>query len=170
MRKWDLGEVTYRRRKKRRRRKGKSVWIMLGKTKCFESRCLRPVRWTQTKRNRPKATELIREWPREKKGWQTHTSLLSCLPWDRRRRRREEWRKEGRRRSRKTVGSLKTNTRLRNRPSPPPLPSLFWSLTQVQKNPLFMGFPKARRDAERQDRERQRDAKTLSEKEREHFS
>lgn len=77
------------RRVKRWRRKGKSVgimfWVPVSSARQMDT----------NKKNRPKATELIRERPREKKGWQTNTSLLSCLPWDRRRRKREEWRKGG---------------------------------------------------------------------------
>lgn len=73
----------------RRRKKGKSVGVMLRKTsKCFRVPLFSARQTDTNKKIRPKATDLIRERPREKKGWQTRTSLLSCLLWDRRRRRR----------------------------------------------------------------------------------
>lgn len=105
------------------------------------------------KKNRPGATKLIRERPRQKKAWQTHTSLLSRLPWDRRRRRTRKGGGEGG--VEKTVGSLKPNTRLRNHPSPPPL-LITHSGT---KESTFREFSHGTQRRERQDRASQRDGK-----------
>lgn len=123
------------------------------------------------KKNRPKATDLIRERPREKKGWRTHTSLLSCLPWDRRRRRREEWRKgEG-----GGVGKQWGVWRQTQGPGAALHPTFILPLLIAHtgtKESTQEGFPMARTEArDRTERDRGMvESGRLTKKEREHFS
>ena len=109
------------------------------------------------KKNRPEATKLIRERPRQKKAWPTRTSLLSCLPWDRRRRRTRKGGGEGgvEKNSRESEAKHKAQ-------EPPVTPTLSLPLLITHsgtKESTFREFSHGTQRRERQARASQRDGR-----------